>query len=308
MTVYFLSKVQAALKLNGTYAGVIDLFERRVEIEQHQKLLAEVVPGNNAETLNFFIDDKFFADPPDFADVYLMGDDRLIYIKRFASKDSAVKVIWQTRFCGNLITLFCQGKVQLSCEGESFELYELDDNFKNSTFEEQTIAGQSVLTISAQGCLCIISSGGKRVFYNAAESFKCGDMLELTVNFETCACAKAQCAFNYDGEKMTLAYSKTQELKTPSEDVLHFAFFESVLTRGDYSKYLCEELKSKAAALPSYLGEFIGVTVPVAKFYTDHGDVRAAGLVYPKSKNLFEVKYFGVEMREGKIENVFEVE
>lgn len=308
MTLYFLSKTPAALKLNGTYAGVIDLFERRVEVEREERLFAEIIPGNNGGGLNFFIDGQFFSSPPDFADVYLMGDDALIFIKRFTSKDSAVRVVWQTRFYDNLITLFTQGGVQLSCEGKGFELYELDDAFKSASYREELIGGKPVLIISAEGSLCIISSEGKRVFYNAAESFTCGDMLEVTVDFETCAGAKARCGFSYDGEKMTLAYSKTEETAAPAEDVLHFAFFESVLTRGDYEKYLCEQLKEKAGALPSYLGEFIAVTIPPSKFYAVHGDIRAAGLVFPKGRNLFEVKYFCVDLKDGKIENVYEVE
>ncbi len=36
--------------------------------------------------------------------------------------------------------------------------------------------------------------------------------------------------------------------------------------------------------------------------------MRAAGLVYPKSENLFEVKYYAVELDDGKISNVFPVE
>ena len=64
----------------------------------------------------------------------------------------------------------------------------------------------------------------------------------------------------------------------------------------------------KAKILKDYLGEFIGVTVPTEKFYAEHGDVHAAGLVYPKAQNLFEVKYYAVELTDGKVSNVFPVE
>ena len=81
-----------------------------------------------------------------------------------------------------------------------------------------------------------------------------------------------------------------------------------MLTRGDFAKYLDDGLKQKAGDLKSYLGEFVSVTVPPEKFYLTHGDVAAAGLVYPKSKNLFEVKYFAVQLNGGKISNIFPVE
>lgn len=307
MTLYFLSKTPAALRLNGCYAGIIDGFERRIETAQGENVLAEIVPGNNAEGLNFFIDDDFFRNPPDFADVYLMNGDALIYVKRFSSKDCAVKVIHQTRFCGNLITLFSQGGVQLSCEGDGFELYELDDAFADARFEETQIGGYPVLVISAKGCLCIVSSAGRRVFYNAAESYSCGNMLEVTVNFETCAGCRGICSFGYDGEKMELVKSRTEETKKTADDVLHFAFFECVLTRGDYAAYLGDGIRGKADALRSYLGEFVSVTLPPSKFCAEHVGIKAAGLVYPKSKNLFEVKYYGVEIENGKIGNIFEI-
>ena len=49
----------------------------------------------------------------------------------------------------------------------------------------------------------------------------------------------------------------------------------------------------------------MSVTVPTEKFYAEHGDVRAAGLVYPKAENLFEVKYFAVDLENGKITNIY---
>ena len=81
-----------------------------------------------------------------------------------------------------------------------------------------------------------------------------------------------------------------------------------MLTCGDYAEYLDGELRKKADALKQYLGEYIGVTVPTEKFYAEHGDIRAAGLVYPKAQNLFEVRYYAVEITDGKISNVFPVE
>ena len=76
----------------------------------------------------------------------------------------------------------------------------------------------------------------------------------------------------------------TVETKPPEPNVAHFAFFESVLTCGDFEKYLDDSLKHKAGDLKSYLGNFVSVTVPTEKFYTLHRDIAAAGLVYPLNK------------------------
>ncbi len=125
--------------------------------------------------------------------------------------------------------------------------------------------------------------------------------------FETCTAAKAVCDYSYDGESLTLISSRTVETRTPEKEILHFAFFESIMTRGDFVKYLDNELQSRAGDLKSYLGEFVSVAVPPEKFFMLHGNIPAAGLVYPKSGNLYEVKYFAVEFNGDKISNIYPV-
>ncbi|MDE7083302.1 MAG: hypothetical protein K2O89_06355 [Clostridia bacterium] len=308
MRIYFLSYKPAILKLNGLYVGGIDLFERHIEIDLADSVLAEIVPGENLQPVNFFINDKLTQNPPPFMDVYLMDGEALIYIREYGNKNVALSVINQTRFCGNLITVFAQGGAFISIEGEEYSLLPLPSRFFNVRFEEKTLAGLPVLAVWGGDALLIISDKGKRIFMNEVEKAEFGDRLEVTVAFETCTAAKANCAYSYDGEKLDLISSKTVETCPPEKNIVHFAFFESVLTCGDYSRYLDNEIKSKASILKNYLGEFVSVTVPTEKFYAEHGDVRAAGLVYPKGANLFEVKYFAVDLSGDKISNVYPVD
>ncbi|MDE6790998.1 MAG: hypothetical protein K2J61_04675, partial [Clostridia bacterium] len=76
-----MSERQAALKLDGAYLGTIDGFERFVDVERGAKILAEIIPEGDASPVSFFIDDGFFKEPPDFADVYLSDGDAVIYIR-----------------------------------------------------------------------------------------------------------------------------------------------------------------------------------------------------------------------------------
>ena len=309
MRIYFLSERTAALKLNGAYMGVIDSFERFVDVESGTKILAEVVPDGDALPLSFFIEDALFTSPPDFLDVYLCGGDAVIYVSRFESRTRGLKVVAQTYFCGGQYTLFLtDGRVYLNCErGDNCTLHELPRCCENASLSEDKIDRFPVLLVNGARYVAIISEDGRRVFYNPAESWQCGDKLTVTVNFNTCAGCKAVCTFGYDGAQMTLEGSRTEERVPPAEEVLHFAFFESVLTRGNFTKYLCDDLKKSAAALPEFLGEFVDVSIPYKKFYDVHGDIKAAGLVYPQSKNLFTVKYFAVDIENGKITNIYEV-
>lgn len=308
MRFYFLSYKPAILKLNGLYLGGIDLFERHVEIDLADSVLAEIVPGENLQSVNFFIDEKLLFSPPPFLDVYLMDGEALIYIREYGNKNAALSVISQTRFCGNLVTLFSQGNAYLSVEGSEYNLYPVSNRFYDGEFEENTLAGLPVLAVKGLNEILIISDKGRKIFMGEVENIVFGETLKICAGFETCTAAKAESEYGYDGEKLTLVSSKTVETRPPEPNILHFAFFESVLTRGDFSKYLSEDLKQNAEMLKEYLGEFISVTVPTEKFYSEHGDVRAAGLVYPKLQNLFEVKYFSVDIEKDKITNVYPVE
>jgi hypothetical protein len=308
MTIYFLSEKRAALKLNGIYAGIIDKFERRTEIDVGDGIFTEIIPEDNGQPVNFIIDEKLFKNPPDFIDLYLLEGDALIYIKKYQPKEMKLTLIAQTRFCHNLVSLFSQGGLYLSCEGDGFNYYPLDEQFKEGVFKECSLGGFPLLIIEGDGCIAALSDKGKLVFMNRAKSYSAGENLVVTVDCETCAQNQAVCTFSYDGEQMKLVGSVTKQTAKPDESVLHFAFFEGVLTRSDVSAYLTDELKPRKKDLYSYLGEFVDVTYPTEKFCAVHPDLSAAGLVYPLKKNLYEVKYFAVDMENGKIANIWQVE
>ena len=308
MRIYFLSYVPAVLKLNGIYVGGIDGFERHIDVDLSDRIFAEILPAENLQPANFFIDEDFIKKPPEFADVYFDGSDAFIYIRNYAVKDIKLKVIFQRRFCGNLITVFSQGGVYLAAEGAVCELTPLPTCFKELESEENAIAGKDVLALKSGNRLVLISESGKIIFSNPVEKYAFGDNFTVTAAFETCLACKAECVYSYDGENLKLISSRTYETEPPDDSVLHFAFFESVLTCGDYASYLHSDIKDRADDIKGYLGDFVSVTVPTEKFYTLHPGERAAGLVYPKGENLFEIKYFAAEIKDKKISNIYPVE
>lgn len=310
MTVYFLSHTPAALRLNGIYAGVIDALMRSTEVNGEAEVFTEVIPSDNRMAVNFMLCKNFFSRPPSFADVYMMGGDALISIKRYARKDATLRLVCQTRFCGNLVTLCIQGGVMLCIDRSdgSYFMRELDDGFENARLAEGEAGGRPVLCIYSQNRLAIVSEGGNLVFCNAVKSYSLGDMLGVTVDFESCAGALGECSYSYDGKNFTLVSGRTVETRPVGEDVKHFAFFESILTRADPARYLTEDLKGKAGELSAYLGKFVDVLIPPRKFYDATGEERAAGLVYPKAANLYAVKFYAADMRGGLVENIREVE
>lgn len=307
MRLYFLSPAPAILKLNGEFAGKTDGFERYADIPADGTVMAEIVPGGNLQAVNFFIGPALFCDPPDFLEVRLADGEAFIYVKRFPPRERAMEVIAQRRFCGNLVTLFADGDIYLACEGAAYRLTRLGEKFKTAAFEERMLAGFPVLEIRGDGVVAIIGQDGELIFMNEAEVFY-GQTLEARVNFGACTAACAICEYAYDGKKLTLIKSRTDEQKKPSENVVHFAFFESVLFYGDYAKYLSPALAPQAGKIREYLGDIAGVIVPTAYFYERHAEPLAAGLLYRKKDNLFEIKYFAVSLSDGKIDNIYPVE
>lgn len=308
MTIYFLSYKPAILKLNGLYVGGIDLFERHIELSLSDSVLAEIVPGENLQPVNFFINERLLFEPPAFMDVYLMAGEALLFIRAYAGKDTTPSVVLQTRFAGNLVTVFSQGGVYASIEGEQYSLFPLPPKFAAARAEEKTLNGFPVLAIRGGDTLLLLSERGRRIFLNRVTQASFSQRLEVRVAFETCTAAQAVCVYDYDGESLTLAASKTEETRPPDKSVRHFAMFESVLTCGDFAAYLDKELQKKADKLKEYLGGFVGVCVPTEKFYAAHGDIAAAGLIYPKAANLFEVKYYAVDFDGDRISNIYPAE
>lgn len=304
-----MSRLSAALKLNGTYLGVIGGFERFTEAELSPPLFAEAQPQGTGGVA-FFIDEKLLKAPPAFLDVYLLyGGDALLYIKEYPPQGGELKVLSQARVGGTTATLFNEGgKTYLSCDGEGINLYTLDDGFNFARLCVRTVGGYDVICAEGEGRLCVIGEGGRRVFYNAAESWSFGETLKVIVAFNTCADCAAECEFSYDGREMKLVKSFTRERAEVEEGVRHFAFFESVLTHGDFEKYLSDELRPRAGDINKFLGDFIDVTVPHSRFFEGRESALAAGLVYVIGKNLFSVKYYCVEEENGKITNISEVE
>ena len=93
--------------------------------------------------------------------------------------------------------------------------------------------------------------------------------------------------------RQTRAFDGDTAQEKIAEELLPFAFFESVLIGADFRALLSDELADKADELRSFLGDFVAVTL--AK------DAKTCGLVRKKAERLFEVDYFAAETENGKI-------
>lgn len=309
MRVYFVSCVPAALKLGGQYVGIIDSYERFCEIGERGELV-EIVPDGNLQPVNFFINDKFFENPPEFTDVYFIGGDRLVNVRGYYPKDGRLKIILQRKFLSFTVTVFYQCGVFLSCEGADFVTCALPDDYADARAEEVEICGHPCLALYGGGWVCVIGTDGRLIFKNEVEYCNFGGCMEVRAPLYTAADSRLECTFGYDGGRLTLTGSHTCE-RNAKDCGLVFLFFERVLTGGDFAALLDDDLKEKAGSLKKYLGGYVDVMPPmvcggndIAAGNDTAGEENIAGLIYPKGKNVYEVVNYAVDVQEGKISNI----
>ena len=309
MRIYFLTGQRTALKLNGEYLGTIDGVERFVDVPDGQEILAEVVPAGEELPYSFFIGQSLFENPPTFLKVYLLEGGVQLQIPCFEKRDRGLNILEQRGLNGLNVTLLeLGGRLYLTCDGDSCSLYRLPAYFESCHLTEGSIGGLPVICACGKNCLCIISAEGKKLYLGQVESYSFGDMLGLTANFKGCAGYYAERKYSYDGQELKLNKEVVKRRYAVENDIRHFAFFEAVLYGGDLSEYLCEDMQGATEAIKEYLGDFAEVTVPRKAFYDRYGEISAVALAYPIKDNLFEIKYFSVEYRDGKIENLNRIE
>ena len=86
------------------------------------------------------------------------------------------------------------------------------------------------------------------------------------------------------------------EEQAAQDELLPYAFFESVLIGADFTEMLSEELKEKSEHIKAFLGDFIDVTLTE--------DPKTCGLVRKKKERLYELRYFTAEVKQGKVVDI----
>ncbi len=296
MKIYFLSAQPCALTLNGVFFGLTDRFERSAEIALSDKIYVQFSP-EGALPIGFFITEELPTTPPVGCEVYLVKEGLAIYAYDFPPADFTLKAIAQAREGDTLATLFLQGKLQLSIESPL--------GFFNATLPPSLVDctlsfhGDFVLVKGAE-LLGIYSKRGERLFLERILEYELdADVLIATLPLSDSRNRIAKCRWQIAESGCTLTeftlQQATDEKATP-EGLIAYAFFESVLLRGDYAAFLSDELKADAENIRAFLGDFLSVVLTEEE--------TTCGLVRKKGERLFAVEYFSVEIEKGKIVDV----
>ncbi len=302
MKIYFLSSKPCALYVNDAYFGITDGFERFAEVSLKDKLFIRFTP-ENAQPISFFLTENIRFSPPQGCEVYLLRDGIAIYARDFPPVEHALKVIAQKREEQTLVTVFSQGRVQVSIETpDGFFIATLPPSFCVC----EIIFACSLVLLRGGQQLAIFTFRGEQVFLETVREFSIdNDELSLTLPLSDSLGREARCVYRLHSEgcertAFSLIQAQTREGERDGEKILHellpYAFFESVLIGAEYENMLSDGLKEKAGDIRAFLGEFVAVLPTKEK--------SACALVKKKKERLYELAYYTVEITDGKISDI----
>ena len=298
MKIYFLSSIPCELTLNGVFYGVTDRFERFVNLSLSDGIFAKFTPQGSLP-VGFFINEALLLSPPRGVELYLLPESIAVYVKDFPPTDFLLRPVTQARFGNLLVSVFQQGNLQLSIQTEkNFFIRPLPPAFTVCTLSLHS----SLIFVEGEKHLAVFTQEGACVFLEEILDFTCSEkeliatMPLSDVRSQVVICTYTLSEKGLERTGFTLQAQGENE-RNVQENLLAYAFFESVLLGLDYARFLGEELKEKAEVLPAFLGEFSSVVLTE--------NPMRCGLVYPKKEGVFEVRHFSVNVENGKILDVY---
>lgn len=294
MKVYFLSSHPCALSLNGIYYGITNRFERFADIVLSDNIFVTFTP-ENALPLQFFLTENTPLQPPTGCEIYLLSDSLLIYAQHFTPNDTTLRVFAQKRLDNCLVTVYAQGETQLSIQTpEGYFIAYLPPAF--SVCELSMHSG--LIFVASPTTLCIATKRGEILFCEQILSFAVtDDEAQLRLPLNDSGNRYADCRYALSETQISrLQFSISDACVKTADDLLAYAFFESVLIGANYAEMLSDELRIHAEDVRSFLGDFVRVAP------TDDMDVCI--LVRKKAERIYTCDYYRIERKDGKIADI----
>ena len=296
MKIYFLSSQPCALTLNGVYFGLTNRFERFAEISLSDRVFVQFSP-ENAQPVSFFLTESIRLCPPPCCAVYLLEDGIAVYAYDFPPTDLSLRTIAQKRDGDCLVTVYAQGRVQITIQTpEGFFNATLPPSFADC----QILFHANLILLRSAAELAVYTKNARLLLHEQVLDFQLDDgILRAQLPLFDSLQQTADCEWRLSANEC----SQTKfTLRAPSnrpdvlEELLPYAFFESVLIGGNFADFLCAELLPDAEGIRAFLGDFVGVTLTKTPC--------RCGLIRKKDERLFTVSYYCVELANGKITDV----
>ncbi len=296
MKIYFLSSQPATLTLNEAYFGFTDTFERFAEISLKDNIFVRFSP-QNALPISFFLTEDIRFTPPKGVEVYLLRDGIALYARDFPPSDFTLRPIAQLREKNTLATLVMQGHLQLLLQSpDGFFVATLPPAFENSTLSFHN----HFLFLETPSALAIYNARAERVFMENILSYEERDgELNAVLPLSDRLQRTAKCSYLLSDTTCTrtqFTIQQAQLSENTADELIPYAFFESVLIGANFEHLLCDDLLPQKDKLVQFLGNFESVILTE--------DANTCGLIRKKGERLFEASYFTVTLQNGKISDI----
>ena len=302
MKIYFLSSQPCMLSLNGTFYGVTDRFERFAEINLSDRIFVKFSP-EGAQDIGFFITEEILTKPPNGCEVYLLKDGLAIRARDFAPVDCTLQPIAQKRFDEVVVSVLKQGNIQVTIQSpDGFFTSPLPPAFSVCTLSKH----EDLFFLEGENHLAVYTRKGECLLMEEILSFSVTEnTLNATLPLSDVLGRVADCVWKLDGAtcrrthftlRQTRAHDGSDDAVKIRDELLPYAFFESVLLGDNYAELLSDDLRPKAKSLVGFLGDFRAVCLTA--------DPYTCGLIREKDARLYEVDYFTVKIENGKVADV----
>lgn len=302
MKIYFLSSQPCALTVGGAYFGTTDRFERFAEIALSDNLPVAFTP-ENALPLSFFLNENIRFAAPAGCEVYLLRGAIAIYARDFPPRDLSLRPVAQKREGDTLVSVFFQGALQLSIESPlGFFVHALPPSFSPCEIALEN----GLVFLKATDSLAVFTKTAERLLLEKVLSYSVENgELRARLPLSDRLGRVAECVWRLDENGLertafTLSQARSQgggaDGDTLRDELLPYAFFESVLIGADIAQMLSDELLPDKEKLVAFLGDFCAVNA------TD--DPYTCALIRKKGKDLFEAAYYAVTVENGKIADI----
>ncbi len=296
MKIYFLSSIPCALTINGVFFGVVDDFERSAELCLTDNVYAQFSP-QGAQPIGFFINESLLDEPPLGCESYLLDEGLAIYARDFPPIDFTLRPVAQAREGDLVATVYTQGNTQLSVQSPlGFFNATLPPSFARCSIE----FSRGFIALKGEKTLGIFDKSAKTLFLEQIlEHEWTEEGFNATLPLFDSLQRVAKCSYRFTENSCLLTSFLLQQPngnERANENLIAYAFLESVLIKGDFRDFLAEDLQADAENILSFLGDFVAVVLTK--------EPNVCGLVRKKGERRYRVDKIAVQICDGKIVDI----
>lgn len=291
MRFYFLSEKPCALKIGGLFFGMVGNAEKFLDVDPADLLLCEFIPADgNFQSVSFIIDGEYPSHP--CVSTYVFPSYALFFVHDLMHADSSMRLITQKVYPDCAVSVFLQGRVQVSVEAkEELKVHFLSDRFLSCNVDRR----ENCIILIGNGEIAVLNSVGELLLDAQANDVTLDDKLRFSIPFYDYPGNYADCIYSFK-DKFLMEKYVISSARKPKKDFCLLALAENLQIGAEVKDFVTPTLYERKADLKKFLGNY-------EKVFFIKPDI--IGLAY-KRVNYYDVTLYTAEYKDGLVDNVRE--